>query len=48
MTVEDGRLVARCGGGGSLAILKLELDGAVVSATDFAATHGATGVPLGG
>jgi hypothetical protein len=46
--VENGRLIARCGGGGTLAILKLELDGAEVSATDFAATHGATGVPLGG
>ena len=50
--VENGRLVARCGGGGALAILKLELDGATVSATDFAATHpatrGAPGVPLGG
>lgn len=52
MTADNGRFVARCGGGGSLAILKLELDGAAVSATDFAATHaagyGATGVPLGG
>src|ERR1700682_4218063 len=52
MAVETGRLVARCGGGGALAILKLELDGVAVSATDFAATHaatrGATGVPLGG
>jgi len=47
MTAENGRLVARCGGGGSLAILKLEFDGAVVSATDFAGTH-ATGVSLGG
>jgi methionyl-tRNA formyltransferase len=48
MAAENGRLVARCGGGGALAILKLELDGAEVSATDFAATHGVTGVPLGG
>ena len=48
LAVEKGRLIARCGGGGTLAILKLELDGAEVSATDFAATHGATGVPLGG
>jgi methionyl-tRNA formyltransferase len=48
LAAEKGRLIARCGGGGTLAILKLELDGAEVSATDFAATHGATGVPLGG
>jgi methionyl-tRNA formyltransferase len=48
LAVEKGRLIARCGGGGTLAILKLELDGAEVSATDFAATHGPTGVPLGG
>jgi methionyl-tRNA formyltransferase len=48
MSAENGCLVARCGGGGALEILKLELDGAEVSATDFAATHGATGVPLGG
>jgi methionyl-tRNA formyltransferase len=48
MAAENGRLVARCGGGGALAILRLELDGAEVSATDFAATHGVTGVPLGG
>jgi methionyl-tRNA formyltransferase len=52
MTVANGRLVARCGGGGSLAILELEVDGAEVSARDFAATHGAAygaiGVPLGG
>jgi methionyl-tRNA formyltransferase len=48
MTVENGRLVARCGGGGGLAILKLETDGAEESATDFAARHGAIGVRLGG
>ena len=48
MALESGHLVARCGGGGTLAILKLELDGAEVSATDFAATHGATGASLGG
>jgi methionyl-tRNA formyltransferase len=52
MTVANGRLVARCGGGGALAILELEVDGAEVSARNFAATHGAAygaiGVPLGG
>lgn len=50
MTVENGRLVARCGGGGALAILTLEVDGAAMSATDFAAVanDGAIAVPLGG
>jgi len=48
MALENGHLVARCGGGGTLAILKLELDGAEVSATDLAAAHGATGMSLGG
>jgi methionyl-tRNA formyltransferase len=51
MTVENGHLVARCGGGGALAILELEVDRAEVSARDFAAMHGAAygaiGVPLG-
>jgi hypothetical protein len=47
MAVENGRFVAHCGSGGTLAILKLELDGAEVAVTDFAARHGATGVPLG-
>jgi methionyl-tRNA formyltransferase len=51
MTVERGRLVARCGGGGALAVLELEVDGRVLPATDFAATYGAAygaaGVRLG-
>jgi methionyl-tRNA formyltransferase len=51
MTVERGRLVARCGGGGALAVLELEIDGLAFSATDFAAKYGAAnaaaGVPLG-
>jgi methionyl-tRNA formyltransferase len=48
MTVENGRLLARCGGGGALSILELEVDGAAVSAMDLSVTHGAIGVPLGG
>ena len=48
MTVANRCLVANCGGGGTLAVLELEVDGAEVSARDFAATHGAIGVPLGG
>jgi methionyl-tRNA formyltransferase len=47
MTVENGHLVARCGGGGDLAVLELEIDGVPVSAGEFAATHGAGAVPLG-
>jgi len=48
MTLENGQLVARCGGAGALAILALEVDGAPMSAAEFAAAHGASGVPLGG
>jgi methionyl-tRNA formyltransferase len=47
MTLENGNLVARCGGGGTLAILDLEIGGAPVSAKEFAAAHGAIAVPLG-
>jgi methionyl-tRNA formyltransferase len=51
ITVENGRLVARCGGGGALAVLELEVDGAMVSASDFTArygaAYGATGAALG-
>ena len=46
ITVENGELVARCGDGGALAILALEIDGAPMSATDFATHYGVTGVPL--
>lgn len=45
--VEDGRLVAHCGGGGALSILALEVDGAPMSVADFAATRGAKSAPLG-
>ena len=48
MRVENGRLVARCRGGGALAVIDLEVDGEPLSAKDFAAKHGAEGVPLGG
>jgi hypothetical protein len=47
ITVERGRLLARCGGGGKLAILELEVDGLALPATDFAARYGAEGVSLG-
>jgi methionyl-tRNA formyltransferase len=47
MAVEDGTIVAHCGGGGTLAVLELEIDGAAVSASEFARIHGAGGEPLG-
>jgi methionyl-tRNA formyltransferase len=47
MTAENGHIVARCGDGGALAILELEIEGARVSASEFAAAHGAIAVPLG-
>jgi len=47
MAVENGHLVAHCGGGGSLCVLELEIEGAPVSAGAFAATHGQSAVPLG-
>jgi methionyl-tRNA formyltransferase len=47
ITVETGHLVASCGGGGSLSVMELEIDGLPVSAAEFAVTHGAGAVPLG-
>jgi methionyl-tRNA formyltransferase len=47
LDVQGGRLVARCGGGGLLEVLTLELDGAVVTTQAFAAQFGAAPVPLG-
>jgi methionyl-tRNA formyltransferase len=47
MSVEKDQLVAYCGGGGSLSVLELEIDGAPVSAGAFAATLGKSAVPLG-
>jgi methionyl-tRNA formyltransferase len=48
MAAQDRTIVAHCGGGGTLAVLELEIDGAPVSAAEFTALHGAGGVPLGG
>ncbi|MDQ6922764.1 MAG: formyltransferase [Pseudomonadota bacterium] len=45
--VESGTLVAHCGGGGTLSILTLEVDGAPMSAAGFAATRGSNRAPLG-
>lgn len=45
--VEGSTMVARCRGGGALAVLELEIDGALVSVSDFAARHGTRAIPLG-
>ncbi|MEO5700272.1 MAG: formyltransferase [Casimicrobiaceae bacterium] len=45
-TVGD-RLVAHCGGGGTLQVLRLEIEGAPVTAADFRADLGAAPVLLG-
>ncbi len=47
LEVRDGRLLARCGGGGTLAILALELAGSPCDAAAFVARFGATPVILG-
>jgi methionyl-tRNA formyltransferase len=47
LAVEDARLVARCGGGGRLEVMALELAGAIVAPQAFAARFGASAVALG-
>ena len=47
LAVEDARLVARCGGGGLLDVLTLELEGAVATPQAFAARFGTSPVALG-
>jgi methionyl-tRNA formyltransferase len=44
----DGRLLAHCGGGGTLQVLALELDGTEMTPAAFAATFGAAPAALGG
>jgi methionyl-tRNA formyltransferase len=46
LAVEGERIVARCGGGGTLAILDLEIDGAVVPAGKLRATCGGAPISL--
>ena len=41
------RLLARCGGGGTLQVLALELDGALADAATLVASFGSAPVPLG-
>jgi methionyl-tRNA formyltransferase len=47
LDVQGGRLVACCGGGGTLDVLALELDGVRIAPSAFAARFGITAVPLG-
>ncbi len=47
LEARDGRLFAHCGGGGTLAVLALEIDGNAVDATTFAARFGSAPVSLG-
>ena len=46
LRVERGRIVASCGGGGTLAILALEVDGALLAADALSGGTGSTGLPL--
>lgn len=47
LAVTEGALVAHCGGGGRLAVLGLEVDGAPTDAAQFEARFGAAPVALG-
>ena len=47
LAVRDGRLVAHCGGGGTLEVLSLEIDGTVTTPAVLAARTGAAPVALG-
>ena len=46
LTTEHGDIVARCGGGGTLSILALEIDGDAVTAASLADACGSLPVPL--
>ena len=46
LTVDRGDMIARCGGGGTLSILALEIDGNEVAATSLADACGSLPVPL--
>jgi methionyl-tRNA formyltransferase len=47
LEARDGRLFAHCGGGGTLAVLALEIGGTPADATAFAARFGSAPVSLG-
>jgi methionyl-tRNA formyltransferase len=46
LTIEHGDIIARCGGGGTLSILALEIDGNAVTVAAFADAFGSLPVPL--
>jgi methionyl-tRNA formyltransferase len=46
LRVERGRIVASCGGGGTLLVLALEVDGALVAADALSGAFGTTALPL--
>ena len=48
LAADNHRLIARCGGGGVLAVQDLEIDGMPVTPCAFAARFGASPVPLPG
>jgi methionyl-tRNA formyltransferase len=48
LEARGGRLVARCGGGGALQVLALEIAGRPTSPADFVLCFGSAPVPLGG
>jgi hypothetical protein len=48
LEARDGRLFAHCGGGGTVAVLALEIGGFAVDAAMFAARFGSVPVSLGG
>jgi methionyl-tRNA formyltransferase len=48
LQARDGRLFAHCGGGGTLAVLALEIGGVAINAPAFAARFGQAPAPLGG
>ncbi len=47
LTIDQGEMVAHCGGGGTLALRALEVDGVAVSATTLARVCGGVPIPLG-
>jgi methionyl-tRNA formyltransferase len=47
LTIDQGEMVAHCGGGGTLAVRALEVDGVAVSAARLAHACGSVPIPLG-
>ena len=48
LEARDGRLAARCGGGGTLQVLALEIDGVMMGPADLVVCFGTAPVTLGG